>query len=420
MQRKELMILRITYFHSQKGEAIADNSGSPELIFVVLDNIVAEKRYEYYQTNININFHCSDCSYNCFSTINLTSFKRVLSNLINNSIEAVDSNGSISISLTCDTTHVEITIEDNGCGIPPDVLPKVTEQGFSFNKKNGAGFGLSYTKQYLEQINAKMLIHSKEKIGTKIIISLVRSNNPDWFCDSMHIKQDSVIVVLDDDPSIHDAWNERFATISHVKLIQAYNVSELLQLKIAPWVPILYLVDNELLNDVKTGLDFIEEFKLTDKAILVTSCFEDVTVRKQCESLGVKIIPKSYVPYIKIFQLPNLGHTSSLVLIDDDEMMRMTWSFAAEEAGKSIATYSSFDAFINEIDNYNKSTIIYIDSDLGNNIRGEICAKHLFDKGFIEIHLTTGYAKDRFSHMPWLKTVVGKEPPFLLSHENII
>ena len=215
---------------------------------------------------------------------------------INNSIEAVNSSGSIVISLTCTATHVEIIIEDDGCGIPSDILPKVTEQGFSFNKENGAGFGLSYTKQYLEQINGTMHIHSEEKIGTKITISLLRSNHPIWFCDSMNIKHDSVVVVLDDDPSIHDAWDERFAIISHVKLIHFYNVSELLQHNIDPWVAMLYLVDYELLADVKNGLDVIEELKLNDKAILVTSCFEDIAIRARCENIGVKIIPKSYVP----------------------------------------------------------------------------------------------------------------------------
>ena len=400
-------------------ESNIGKNDSPELIFVVLENIVAEKRYEYHRANVNITLNVADCSYNCFSTINIGSFKRVLSNLINNSIEAVNSNGSVIISLSCDTTHVELIIEDNGCGIPPDILPKVTEQGFSFNKKNGAGYGLSYTKHYLEQINGTMRIHSKEKIGTKITINLVRSNNPGWFCDSMNIKHDSVIVVLDDDPSIHDAWNERFAAVSHVKLIHLYNASELIRYKTDQLMPILYLVDYELLADIKNGLDVIEELQLNDKAILVTSCFEEIAIRTRCQSMGVKIIPKSYVPYIKIIQMPKPEHTCNLVFIDDDEMMRMTWAFAAEDAGKSIATYSSFDEFINEIDKYNKKTVIYIDSDLGNNIRGELCAKHLFDKGFIEIHLATGHSKDRFSHIPWLKTVVGKEPPFLLTHENI-
>jgi signal transduction histidine kinase/FixJ family two-component response regulator len=389
-----------------------NTNDSPELIFVVLDNIVAEKRYEYDKTNIDIKLSGSDCSYNCFSNIHLSSFKRVLSNLINNGIEAVSSNGSIAISVTCNNTHVEIIIEDNGCGIPSNILPKITEQGFSFNKKNGAGFGLSYAKQYLEQIKGTLHIHSKEKIGTKITIRLARSSHPSWFCNSININYDSLIVILDDDPSIHDAWDERFAIIPHVELIHFYKVAELLQHKIDPTMPILYLVDYELLADNKNGLDVIEELTLNDKAILVTSCFEDSHIRIRCENIGVKIIPKSFVPYIKIIQVPSTEYTSPLVFIDDDEMMRTTWAFAASNAGKKIALYSSIDEFMSVIDDYGSDTVIYIDSDLDHSIKGEIEAKKLFDLGFTEIHLATGHSPNQFGNIPWIKSIIGKLPPF--------
>jgi capsular polysaccharide biosynthesis protein len=66
----------------------------------------------------------------------------------------------------------------------------------------------------------------------------------------------------------------------------------------------------------------------------------------------------------------------------------------------------------NNSNNHSKSTKIYIDSDLGNNIKGEVCAKQLFDKGFHEIYLATGYSKEGFDEMPWIMAFVGKEPPF--------
>ena len=47
-------------------------------------------------------------------------------------------------------------------------------------------------------------------------------------------------------------------------------------------------------------------------------------------------------------------HRFNLVFIDDDEMMRTTWIFAAEEAGKSYFNLSSFEEFINELNNYSK------------------------------------------------------------------
>jgi len=396
----------------------ADKNTCPELIFVILDNIVAEKRYEYYETQVDINLASADYSYNCFAEIHLDSFKRVLSNLINNSIEAISSNGSVITSLKYNSNHVEIIIKDTGCGIPPDILPNVTKQGFSFNKKHGAGFGLSYAKQYIEQIGGKMSIHSEVNIGTEITISLIRAGIPSWFCETLNITSESLIVVLDDDPSIHDAWDERFSKIPYIEIAHFYNTSELSQHHIDSTQAALYLIDYELLADFKNGLDIIEELNLNDRSILVTSCFEDIDIRSRCENMGVKIIPKSYVPYIKIIQVPIPSCVSNFVFIDNDEMMRTTWIFAAEAAGKKISTYASFEDFTNEMDNYCKSTILYIDSDLGNNIKGEVCAKHLFEQGFIEIYLTTGYEKGRFPPMPWIKKIVGKEPPFLLTQED--
>ena len=100
------------------------------------------------------------------------------------------------------------------------------------------------------------------------------------------------------------------------------------------------------------------------------------------------------------------------VFIDDDDIMRKIWRFAADEVGGDITTYASFDLFLSEISHYDKNTIIYIDSDLGPGMKGEVYAKQLYDRGFTEIHLATGYSKEQFGLMPWIKTIVSKTPPF--------
>lgn len=289
-------------------ETIKNNHESFELVFSVLENIVAEKRYEYYKSGVNISLIISDSSYNCFTRIHLESFNRTLSNLINNSMEAINLNGSIDISLTCNDSHIEIIIEDNGCGMSPNILKKVIDQGFSFNKETGVGLGLSYAKHYLEQVGGSMHICSEEKIGTKIHLSLVRSHHPNWFCDTLYITYDMNIVILDDDASIHGAWNEKFEHIPRVKIKHLYNASELLAHQIDQHAHLLYLVDYELLSGGKNGLDIIAELNLNDQAILVTSCIDDITIRNRCENIGVKIIPKSYVPYIKITPIPTFSN----------------------------------------------------------------------------------------------------------------
>lgn len=53
----------------------------------------------------------------------------------------------------------------------------------------------------------------------------------------------------------------------------------------------------------------------------------------------------------------------------------------------------------------------YIDSELGDDIRGEDMARNFYKKGFTDITMATGYGPEKFTHRPWLK-VTGKEPPW--------
>ena len=382
----------------------------PELMFVALDSIVSEKRYEHDKIQIELNI-ANDAT-SCFSLIHLASFKRVLSNLINNSIEAITTAGIVNIHLYCDTNSIIITIEDNGCGIPDHILPKITQQGFSYQKDSGAGFGLSYAKNHIEQVNGKLQIESIVAAGTKITISLPRCETPQWFCDEIQLLNTSNIVILDDDSSIHEAWRERLSHLSTVNILDFSDVSSFIQQSIHKTNSSLYLIDYELLGNEKNGLDIIAALGLEKRAILVTSNFENHEIRERCIKLGIKIIPKPFVPFIPISLKDVTSQDHATIFIDDDEMMRMTWLFAAENAGKPFFAFSSPAEFNKQITEFDKNSVVYIDSNLENDQKGELYAKELHDIGFTEIHLSTGYEHNKFENMPWIKSVVGKEPPF--------
>lgn len=238
---------------------------------------------------------------------------------------------------------------------------------------------------------------------------------PSWFCQELNIKPNSQIIVLDDDTSIHNAWDERFSNLN-VKLQHFSNSSDFYKyVKYNACEVNYYLIDYELIMDNKNGLDIIKELQLNHNAIIVTSCFEDSQLRFQCELMSVKIIPKSYVPFIKIVQSQNDDFVDDkIILIDDDEMIRATWLATAENIGKKIITFSSFENFMNAISTLSKNSTIYIDSDLGDKSKGEIYAKYLFEHGFTNIYLTTGYLAEQFDFMPWIKSIVGKDPLLIL------
>ena len=101
-------------------------------------------------------------------------------------------------------------------------------------------------------------------------------------------------------------------------------------------------------------------------------------------------------------------YNTPIVLIDDDSLLRMAWEFAAKKSKKNFYAYSSPDNFKKDIAQFDKKSLIYIDSDLGNNIKGEVFALDLYHLGFTELYLATGYSSELYKNMPWLKSIVGK------------
>lgn len=99
------------------------------------------------------------------------------------------------------------------------------------------------------------------------------------------------------------------------------------------------------------------------------------------------------------------------VLLDDDKLVHMNWRTAARTAGAELHAFSDPRELKAALDGMPRDTPIFIDSDLGDGVRGEDVAAELREKGFEDISMATGHGPEKFSHLPWLK-VSGKEPPW--------
>ena len=63
---------------------------------------------------------------------------------------------------------------------------------------------------------------------------------------------------------------------------------------------------------------------------------------------------------------------------------------------------------------YDKTTTIFIDSNLSEGIKGEIESERIKNLGFDDLFLATGFSKDQVNKPTWIKEVVGKSPASLL------
>lgn len=106
--------------------------------------------------------------------IDVDKMKRVLLNVIENSIKANAT--EISLSAKKDEKKIYIKIIDNGIGIPEDLLEIVFEKFYRVDKSRdrktgGFGLGLSICKGIIEEHNGKIYF-TKRKKGTELNIEL--------------------------------------------------------------------------------------------------------------------------------------------------------------------------------------------------------------------------------------------------------
>lgn len=97
---------------------------------------------------------------------------RVLSNLIQNSIEATSHCGKIEIAIDQQKQFVSVAIADSGKGIPSQQIPRLFQEGSTFGKEAGNGLGLYQAKCLIEKWKGSIRLFSKEGVGTTVFVNL--------------------------------------------------------------------------------------------------------------------------------------------------------------------------------------------------------------------------------------------------------
>ncbi|MEX1212264.1 MAG: ATP-binding protein [Balneolaceae bacterium] len=87
------------------------------------------------------------------------SLRRALINVIKNSMEASPPGSTVRIHTTMDHHDLIIEIEDQGSGIPDDLMDQIFQPNFS-TKSSGTGLGLAITKKIIEAHHGEIQFHS--------------------------------------------------------------------------------------------------------------------------------------------------------------------------------------------------------------------------------------------------------------------
>lgn len=263
-----------------RDDPVAENS---ESVGDLLGQIVAEKRLQFGPSSALILDYVASVEASLVEYPGDGSeFLRAVSNVLTNAAEAlVNGRGTITVRLFLEAECVRLEIRDDGCGIPENLLARITERGASFGKKTGTGLGLYQVRSFMDAVGGKLEISSELGFGTSVVM----------------------------------------------------------------------------------------------------------------------LIP-----------VPIRGRPT-LVLIDNDPLVRRGWHLKAKSTQQTLLSFSSVQDFVRAAGPIDRSVPIYIDSELDDGVPGEVAAKEIAEIGFGNIVLASGRLKTDLKATPWIKRSSGKDYP---------
>ncbi len=104
-------------------------------------------------------------------------FERLVSNLFSNAIKYTPPEGKVTLRLAAVGDFVELIVEDTGCGIPAEHLPRIFDRlyrvpGEYTARKRGLGLGLSFVSWIVQAHDGKIHVDSAVGKGSRFTVAL--------------------------------------------------------------------------------------------------------------------------------------------------------------------------------------------------------------------------------------------------------
>ncbi len=259
--------------------------------------------------------------------ISLTQLEQILMNLIKNSTESMHKSGRINIQLRKNSHHelsteqlpsLTISIQDEGRGIAPEDMDKVTEPFWtSRSKDGGTGLGLAMVQRIVHNNGGKLDIQSTLGKGTQINISFPPISNSQ---PSSNVEtQNSIdirstknglkhaasmipwhILLVDDSASVLRIHQSLLERMGH-KIITADSAEKALkiyQTSLKGEIKAFDLIVTDFHMDGMDGIDLIKFVRKhnTRLPILMVTAYGDAEKLQQGHNLQINILnkPTSY------------------------------------------------------------------------------------------------------------------------------
>ena len=102
---------------------------------------------------------------------------------------------------------------------------------------------------------------------------------------------------------------------------------------------------------------------------------------------------------------------AELVLIDDDDLIRMTWEMVSSNRGDTLCFFDSCTAFIEGQKKPSKENPIFIDWSMSEENLLRSFIRELYEQGYQKLYITTGFDPSTIEKPAEIQKIVSKEYP---------
>lgn len=250
--------------------------------------------------NVTIETHFAESLPDC--RLSPSEMQQVLTNLINNALDAVDPKGGhVAVSTRCDGQDVVIDVSDNGPGIQKADLGKIFDPFFTTKAVGkGTGLGLSICYGLIEKMGGNISVDSEPGMGTTFHVRIpwqkheerpkgasapITEEGPEQeSAPTAMVSAPTVVLLVDDEVPFVEALRKRLAK-REMEVLTAFSGEEALR-----ELQRKRDVDIVLLGVKMPGMDGIEtlrEIKAIRPLVEVILLSADTTVESAIE--GIKL-----------------------------------------------------------------------------------------------------------------------------------
>lgn len=401
-----------------------DEPLQPFIFALTLHNAIEETKLNFEHQKINFIEEFSPDAQMIFIEGQRYQIDRAITNLMRNAAQAFDGNpGNVILKLTSDEFYLYLTIVDTGKGMPPEMVEKIKNNvSFTAGKIDGHGIGLGQVHATLNRNFAKMDVASEIGKGTQFVLKFKKCTPPQWAAQSIELKPNDIIIIVDADTTAHGEWACSFETIieKHPNIrihnfINGFKALEFIHsLSSDATENLVLFTDFDAPNQEYNGLKIIKDSGIK-RAFLVTRHTDTQNIQQELLALNAKLIPKTLKQFVPIdiktsseYSQQNLKLVDAIWL-EDDEMLAFAFRQSFDSSGKKIDIYRNPFEFMANNHIYPKNTPIFLDNNYeGTYVSGIELGLKLHNLGFTQLNLITGERNIEHKDYPFFSRIIYK------------